>query len=154
MILLAEEDFALLSDGARREVLSAIHAHGRSRLISDAPLALPEVATGYDDFDMRSVEDITAKQVARLFDTAPNEVRLGLLLLAERGPIIRSADLLAAGVDLKRFQSATTRRVRRQAGPDTFMLGWDNWKAAETGDGRFAITPITHQALRKYFGLL
>jgi hypothetical protein len=154
MILLADEDFGLLSEGTRREVLSVVHAQGRSRIAGEAPLTAPDRADGYEGIDMSNVEDVPARMIARHFDDVPPHVRLGLLLIAQHGPIIKSELLLDAGISLRHFQSATTRRVRRYAqGEEVFLLGWDDWAGLAPGAGRYAVTPITHQALRAFFKL-
>jgi len=50
--------------------------------------------------------------------------------------------------------SSTTIRTRTITGDKgAFLVGWDDWSQVEFGEGRYAITPITHQSLRRHIAL-
>ena len=88
-------------------------------------------------------------------EAAADKTKLGLRVLADQGPVVRAQVLIDAGItNLPHFQSRTTIRTRTVTGDKgAFLLGWDDWAEAEEGQGRYAVTPITHQSLRRYFQL-
>lgn len=56
------------------------------------------------------------------------------------------------------FQSQTTIRTRTVTGDkEAFLLTWDDWDWNEEEglvSGRYAVSPVTYQSLRKFFGLV
>lgn len=153
-IVLTQEDMGLLSESARAEILSQLGS-GKARpktTVQAAPSAMDAI---YKDIDMDDVTDLTFKQMQKWMEKASDKTKSGLRVFAENGPVIHSRELADAGVDnIAHFQSRTTIRTRTVTGdPEAFLLGWDDWSAVEEGEGRYAVTPITHQSLRKFFHL-
>lgn len=149
LIVLNEADLALLSEAARAELAAHIASARTSRTtVYPAPL----LSEAYDGIDMQDVEDVTAKHIRRLMTGLSAPVRTGLQIMTEQGPVIRAQLLIDAGISPRFFQSGTTRRIRALTGDKAFLLGWDAWADVEKGQGRFALSPITHQSLQRHFG--
>jgi hypothetical protein len=75
-------------------------------------------------------------------------------LIAEQSPVVEASLLRDADINLRQFQSATTRRTRKvTASADTYFLAWNHWTGMDDPQGKFAVSPITYQSLRRYFGL-
>lgn len=148
-ILMSEADLAGLSPTCRDELLERFASRSRSAL---PPLA-PVRTVAFDDIHMTDVEDVTFKNMGLLMEGLPSTIREGLRLIGEQGPVIAVTVLIENDINPRRFQSGTTRRVRALTGDRrAYLLGWDDWSAAEEGKGRYAVTPITHQSLQRYFG--
>jgi hypothetical protein len=152
-VLLSADDLANLSPATRTEIMRYLDATvGRSPIA--APLSAPEWSNQFSDIHMSNVEDITFKHVHRWMEGLPDSVRLGVRLIAEHGPVIEARLLVASGIDIRRFQSATTRRTRALTGDGSaYFLGWNHWAGMADPNGKYAVSPITHQSLRRYFGL-
>lgn len=153
-IILTEQDLARLSAAARHEIIAACPElpASMSRILH---YAAPERCTAYEGIAMDQVEDATRKHVRNLVVGLSGAVTNGLRLIAQGGPVIYAQTLLDAGISIRHFQSGTTRRVRALTKDEnSYLLGWDNWSAVEPGRGRFAVSPITHQSLQYYFGLI
>lgn len=109
----------------------------------------------YDGIDMEDVYDLTPRKVETWMEVASDKTKAGMRIFAEHGPVVKAEQLTKSGIEnLPHFQSRTTIRTRtvtrdRQA----FLLGWDDWGTAEDGKGRYAVTPMTFQSLRRYFKL-
>ncbi|MFM6832768.1 MAG: hypothetical protein ACKOVA_20890, partial [Novosphingobium sp.] len=59
-----------------------------------------------------------------------------------------------AGLNIRQFQAATTKRTRKITGiADAYLLAWNRWSGMDDPRGKYAVSPITHQSLRRYFGL-
>jgi len=153
MIILNADDLASFSVATRNEILARLAAStaGAAGRVESAPQVGPE----YEGIDLEDVADLTFRQVQKWMDAASDKTKLGLRVFAERGPIIRAQWLIDAGIDnLPHFQSRTTIRTRTVTGDgNAFLLGWDSWEEVPYGQGRYAVTPITHQSLRRYFNL-
>jgi len=108
-----------------------------------------------EGIDFSNREDITYKQMHRWMDGVTDSVRRGLQMIAEHGPVIDAQLLREAGINIRRFQTGTTRRTRKISGdPSCYLLAWNHWSDVDDTQGKYAVTPITHQSLRRYFGLL
>lgn len=154
MITLSADDLAGLSEVTRNELLDRVDAAAGQPARVRLPHPAPELNTGYDGIELTDREDVTFKHVRKLMEGLSVAVHNGLRLMAETGPVIRAQALIDAGISPRHFQSATTRRVRALTRDDSaFLLGWDHWDQAQPGQGRFALTPITHQTVRRYFML-
>jgi hypothetical protein len=142
------------AETTRAEILSRLASGNAQRKSTPQPAPLAMDAT-YKDFDMDEVADLTAKQMQKWMEKASDKTKAGLRVFAEKGPVILARDLSDKGVDnIAHFQSRTTIRTRTITGdPGAFLLGWDDWSAAKEGEGRYAVTPITHQSLRRFFHL-
>jgi hypothetical protein len=153
MILLTGDDLAAFSDATRAEILRRV-----SDVIGDlptqSPLPAPLLSEAYRDIRLDHVEDITFKRISKWMEGLPAPIVAGVRIFAEQGPVIEASALLDAGINVRRFQSATTRRTRAITGDsDAYFLGWDSWRGADDPKGRYAVSPITHQSLRRYFRL-
>ncbi len=140
-----EQDFPLLSASVRREIVALM-----TRAISTNPETEP-----FMGIDMAQVADLTFRQVQKWMEAASPPTKKGLQVVAELGPVIRARDLADAGIaNIGHFQSRTTIRTRTVTGDkDLYLFGWDDWEVVEEGEGRYAVTPITHESLRRYFKL-
>lgn len=151
-ITLTADDLASLSRSTRDEIWQHVgQTIGRS---ASAPPPAPECRESFDDVHVANLEDVTFKVIQRWMEGVSEPVRRGVRLLAERGPVIEAGLLREAGINLKQFQSATTRRTRKiTASVDAYFLAWNHWAGMDDPQGKFAVSPITHQSLRRYFGL-
>lgn len=158
MIILDRADFDSLSERARNEII----ARWEESKVSAPPESLPPVpvhdAGLYVGVDMTDVVDLTFKQVREWMSAASDKTKVGLRVIAEHGPVVSFERFNEAGIEnLSHFQSRTTMRTRTITGDtEAFMLGWDEWDHGKDGQvtsGHYAVTPITHQSLRRYFGL-
>lgn len=152
-IVLTVDDLANLSQPTRSEIIRYF-----AETIGGQPGAVPAPAPGwtdqFDDIHMSKVEDITFKHVHRWMEGLSDSVRLGVRIIAEHGPVIDARLIAASGIDIRRFQSATTRRTRALTGDGSaYFLGWNHWTGIADPNGKYAVSPITHQSLRRYFGL-
>lgn len=140
-----ERDFPALSASTRREIIA---------LMTRAVVTNPETEP-FVGIDMTDVADLTYRQVQKWMEAASPPTKKGLQVVAELGPVIRANDLIDAGiVNTSHFQSRTTIRTRTVTGDkDVYLFGWDDWSVVEEGEGRYAVTPITHESLRRYFEL-
>lgn len=140
-----ERDFPELSTSARREIIALM-----TRAVVTNPATEPFVG-----IDMTDVADLTYRQVQKWMEAASPQTKRGLQVVAELGPVIRAKDLIDAGIsNTSHFQSRTTIRTRTVTGnKDVYLFSWDDWSVVEEGEGRYAVTPITHESLRRYFEL-
>ena len=145
-IVLSGQEFAGLSEGARTEILA---------LLSPPEPDAPQLAPEFEGLDMARVVNLTYEQMQRWMEVASDSTKLGLKVFAEQGPIIRAQALTDAGIEkLPHFQSRTTVRTRTITGrKNAFLLGWDDWTRVAAGEGKYAVTPMTHRSLRRYFQL-
>ena len=152
MLVLSSEDLSALSVGARSELLKKLGVGAAS---TDEFRALYEVGPEYQGVDMSEVADLTFRQVQTWMEAASDKTKLGLRVMAKEGPVVRAQALIDAGIEnIPHFQSRTTIRTRTVTGDKgTYLLGWDDWSEAEDGKGKYAVTPITYQSLRRYFQL-
>lgn len=154
-MIISNSDFASFSTSTQAELLS----HWQAKSAAPSFPAAPEAGPEYDAFDMSGVADLTAKQVQTWMETASEKTKNGLRVAAEHGPTFDHALLAKAGIDnIPHFQSRTTMRTRTVTGDkESRLFGWDDWvwddDEERYSSGRFAVTPITHQSLRRYFKL-
>ena len=146
IILDTDVDFPDLSGSARREIISLLTRNREPK---------PEMEP-YRGISMTAVADLTYRQVQKWMEAASPPTKLGLRVVAEHGPVIRAKALTDAGIDnISHFQSRTTIRTRTVTGDrDAYLFGWDDWTAVDEGDGRYAVTRITHESLRRYFQIV
>lgn len=157
MLILSAEDFGTLSARTQAELLAhlqGVPAPSMPALQGAHPSTVPsdidpEVARFFDWTDRA---DLTFKQVQTWMEAASDKTKLGMRVFAEHGPIIDVSLLHEAGIENpSHFQSRTTTRTRTVTGDKSaFLLAWSDWSV---GDCRYAVTPITHQSLRRYFNL-
>lgn len=160
MLTITAENFASLSPATQAELISRLKGSDiHLPSIAQAPAA---IGSEFDDFDMEDVADLTFKQIKTWMEAASEWTKNGLRAIAEHGPIIDVSVLHKADViNISQFQSRTTIRTRTVTGdPSVRMLGSDDsWEKADTdgageySSGRYAVTPITHQSLRRYFNI-
>lgn len=167
-LMLSEQDLKHLTPGARAEVYGlfdlaagiSVAAMSAATPTSAGPAMPPaeldpEVRAA---FDWQFAADLTLKQVQTWMEAASPKTKDGMRVIAEHGPVFHSTLLTEAGIDnLPHFQSRTTMRTRTVTGDKSaFLLTWDEWAWNEDEtvlSGRYAVTPLTHQSLRRYFGL-
>lgn len=153
MIVLTGEDLAAFSDATRTEILRRLQSNIPA-MPSTSPSPAPHFSDQYNDINAVNLEDITAKHIGKWMEGLSAPVRAGVQIIAEHGPVIRAGALLDAGISIKHFQSATTRRTRALTrDPDAFFVAWNNWAGMDDAEGKYAVSPITHQSLRRYFKL-
>jgi len=154
-MILSSDDLAGLSATSRNEILSKFSGKETPRTVDTPPQRSLEIGPEYAGVDMDERADLTFKQIQTWMAAASDKTKLALRVMAEKGPVITAQHLTEAGVEnLSHFQSRTTIRTRTVTGDKkAFMLGWDDWSEAEDGEGRYAVTPITYQSLRRYFQL-
>lgn len=140
-----ERDFPALSASVRREIVA---------LMTRAVVTNPETQP-FTGIDMSGVVDLTFRQVQKWMEAASPPTKNGLRVVAELGPVIMAKNLTDAGIgNISHFQSRTTIRTRTITGDkDAFLFGWDDWTAVEEGEGRYAVTRLTHESLRRFFKL-
>ncbi len=154
MIILTHEDVGSLSPAARSELLAKLRLgdHGG---VGAPPAPVPKVGPEYQGIELTDVADLTFRQVQTWMEAASDKTKLGLRVIAEQGPVVRAQALIDAGIEnLPHFQSRTTIRTRTVTGDKAaFLFGWDDWTEVEENQGKYAVTPITFQSLRRYFQL-
>ena len=145
IILDAATDFPALSTSARKEIIALLAG-------AIMPISGNELYLG---IDMTDVADLTYRQVEKWMEGASQHTKDGLRVVAEYGPVFKAKNLTDAEIyNIGHFQSRTTIRTRTITGDsDVFLFGWDDWHAVDEGEGRYAVTPITHRSLRRYFRL-
>lgn len=150
---ISADDLASYSASTRNEILGKLKG-GTATGAPDHSLLLNGNDELYEGIDLEDVAELTPKQMQKWMERASEKTKDGLRLFAET-PVVRARELIEAGVDnVPHFQSRTTIRTRTVTDdPDAFLLGWDDWEIVSKGEGRYAVTPITHQSLRKYFKL-
>lgn len=148
LITLTADDLSSLSLSTRNEILKLAGAAKE-----EAPSVTSHLGEAYKNVDMTGVSDLTFKQVQTWMEAASDKTKLGLRVFAEQGPVVRAQALIDAGIDnLPHFQSRTTIRTRTVTDDkEAYLLGWDDWDQVEYGEGRYAVTPVTHASLRQYF---
>ena len=99
--------------------------------------------------------DLTLRDLQTWMEAASDKTKLGLRVFAESGPVIIAQALTDAGItNISHFQSRVTVRTRTVTGDkNAFLFGWDDWEIVAEGKGKYGVTPITHQSLRRYFNL-
>jgi hypothetical protein len=153
MIFLTADDLAAFSDSTRDEILRRLQ-DVLGNMPSRAPFPAPNFGDAYHDIHTSSLEDITFKRMGKWMEGLSDNVRAGVRIIAQYGPVIEARLLREAGINIRHFQSATTRRTRATTGDsDAYFLGWNNWLDVDDPYGKFAVSPITHQSLRRYFQL-
>lgn len=145
LILDPAVDFPALSASTRKEIIA---------LLARAGMPMPE-NDQYFGIDMTDVADLTYRQVEKWMEGASQHTQDGLRVAAEHGPVFKAKNLTDAGIkNIGHFQSRTTIRTRTITGDrDAYLFGFDDWDAVDEGEGRYAVTPITHQSLRRFFQL-
>jgi hypothetical protein len=156
-LLLSNDDLAGLSAATRNEIFSKLKlgGAGASASTSGPVYEAPEVGPEYEGIDLEGVTDLTFREIQTWMEAASEKTKLGLRVIAEQGPVIKAHALTDAGIEnLPHFQSRTTIRTRTVTGDkEAFLLGWDDWQEVDEGEGKYAVTPITYQSLRRYFQL-
>lgn len=156
MLTISSDEFKTLSAGARAELLTILQ--GTAALARPPSPSPDDTDPAFADFDMALATDLTPAQVKTWMEAASDKTKLGLRVIAEHGPVVDFNLLKEAGIDnIGQFQSRTTIRTRTITGnPDARLMTWDEWERGEDGNwltGRYAVTPTTHQSLRRYFNL-
>ncbi|RPF72142.1 hypothetical protein [Aurantiacibacter spongiae] len=152
-IVLTADDLARFSQSTRDEILRRFVDEVGSLPVS-ALVPAPDWRDEFEGVHVANLEDITHKYIGRWMERASDEVRAGARVIAEHGPVVNAHQLTELGIDIRKFQSATTRRTRALTGDrNAYFLAWNNWSGMDDPDGKYAVSPITHQSLRRYFGL-
>ena len=151
-ITLSRDDLASMSAATRDEILSWLIG---GTAPSGPAYEAPAEGAVYEGVDLTGAADLTFRQVQTWMERAAEKTRRGLRVIAEQGSVIPAQALIDVGIEnLPHFQSRTTIRTRTVTGrKDVFLLGWNDWREAADGQGRYAVTPITYQSLRRYFQL-
>lgn len=154
MIILTADDLAAFSDSTRDEILRRLQAIVGG-MPSHAPCPAQNFGDAYHDIHTSNLEDITFKHMKKWMEGLPKQVRAGVRIIAQHGPVIEARLLREAGINVRQFQSATTRRTRAITGDsDAYFLGWNKWLDVDDPHGKFAVSAITYQSLQKYFGII
>ena len=147
MMLITKTAYSKLQPATKADLLHVLFGS------SAEPTSLAASAHDLSAYDWTDRVDLSPGQVEQFFERELHDNTVnGLKAIAELGPQVTTAALLAAGVDnLSAFQRSTTRRVRSVTGDaDAYLLAWDAW---EDGEGQYAVTPATYRSLRIYFEL-
>lgn len=152
-IILTSDDLASFSQSTRNEVLRHF-----ADMVGGMPPANPVPAPAwrdqFDDVQMEGCEELNLRQIRQWMRGASATVEQGARIIAEHGPLIEAHLLTDAGLNIRQFQAATTRRTRTITGiADAYLLAWNRWSGMDDPRGKYAVSPITHQSLRRYFGL-
>jgi hypothetical protein len=150
-VTLTSEDLSQLSEEARGEIAALLF--GRTPQAGPPQDAVEDAE--YAGFDMTGVVELSFQQIQKWMAAASDQTKQGLYVFATRGPFVSVRELQVAGItNLRHFQSRTTVRTRTVTGDrDAYLLGWNDWSRAEEGEGRYAVTRVTHRSLQRYFGL-
>jgi hypothetical protein len=152
-LILTSEDLAAFSPATRGEILARMF--GGEIDAPSAPVSTGARQAEYRGIDLTDVVDLSVRQVHRWMEAASDKTKLGLKVIAQRGPVVRAKHLTRAGIDnLPHFQSRTTIRTRTITGNrEAYLLGWDDWYKVDEGEGRYAVIHRTHSSLRRSFEL-
>lgn len=154
MIIITADDLASFSDSTRTEILEFVR-ESFARPQNRARSLAPTFDDTYGDIHISNLEDITFKRMTKWMEGLSDQVRAGVRIIARHGPVIEARLLREAGINVRQFQSATTRRTRAMTGDkEAYFLGWNNWLDVDDPHGKFAVSPITHQSLQRYFGII
>jgi hypothetical protein len=150
-LVLTNEDCARLRPDVLREILAQVGLTSAS-----ATYVAPTVPKGAEAMNFAGIVDLTSEQVYEFMSgLGKKETRDGLRVFAEHGPIVEARLLAIPNNNYSHFQTDLTKRIRGITGnSDAALLTWDpDWKKRARGTWRYAATVVTHQSLRKYFGL-
>ncbi|GGN51417.1 hypothetical protein GCM10011349_23980 [Novosphingobium indicum] len=151
--VLTADDLASFSQATRNEILQRV-ADVMGSLPPSEVMPAPTLREYFEDIYVADLEDITRKHIGKWMQGLSQSVQDGVRLIAEHGPVIEARHLLDAGISIRHFQSATTRRTRSLTGDNkAFFLAWNVWNGNDDPNGKYAVSPITHQSLRAYFKL-
>ena len=152
-IVLTIDDLAAFSTSTRNEILRHF-AKAVGGLPATNPMPAPEWRDQIDDVDTENLEELTLKQIRQWMRGISETVEKGVKIIAEHGPLIEAHRLTEVGINIRQFQSATTKRTRKVTGDrETYFLAWNRWNGMDDPHGKYAVSPITHQSLCRYFGL-
>lgn len=152
-LVLSADDLASFSQSTRNEILRHF-GEMIGGMPATNPVPAPEWRDQIDDVQMDDCEELTLRQIREWMRGISETVERGVRIIAEHGPLIEAQLLTDAGVNIRQFQSATTRRTRKVTGQSgAFFLAWNRWTGMDDPHGKYAVTPITHQSLRRYLGL-
>lgn len=153
-IVLTADDLASFSEATRNEILRRM-GDEMGRLPISAVPAAPPISEWYAGLTILNLTDITFKQVERWMERLSPTVARGMRIIAEQGPIFDAHWLTDAEINLKQFQSAVSKRTRAVTGDREakLLVARDFDGTGVSPHGVYAVSPITHQSLRRYFGL-
>ena len=152
-IVLSADDLASFSKPTRNEIMRRF-TDTMGSLPLPSPNPAPDWQDQFDDVHMPGCEELTLRQIDQWMRGISGTVEVGVRIIAEHGPVISARRLIDAGVNIRQFQSATTKRTRKVTGiADAYFLAWNRWTGSDDPANNFAVTPITHQSLRRYFTL-
>jgi|GEM_PF-2174257 len=152
-IVITADDLASFSPSTRHEIMRRL-SDTMGGLPPPTPNQAPEWREMFDDVHMPGCEELTLRQIEQWMRGISDTVDRAVRIIAEHGPVISARRLIDAGVNIRQFQSATTKRTRKVTGlTDAYFLAWNRWTASDDPANKYAVTPITHQSLRRYFGL-
>lgn len=158
-IMLNSSDLSKLKAGTVEDIFSLIERPNASK-----SQAADAGSKGYNpwadpDFDWDDVADLSINQIQHFMETVSEPIAEALEYIATHGPsvpgqeLIENTDISA----LNAFQGATTKRTRTITKiEDAKLLGWDSWSNAEKypdGVGRYGVTEVTFNSLRRHFGI-
>lgn len=143
-ITLTEKDFSRLQPRTIADILALVQGN------------VNEEVAELEALEWGNPVDLSFNQVQHFMETVSDSVLSGLQYLADHGPIVHGNDLLLNSdiTSLRSFQGATTKRARNVTGVHgSTLLSWDDWNSEqyEDGVGRYGVTNVTFDALRRYF---
>jgi hypothetical protein len=152
-IVLTPDDLAGFSQSTRTEILRRF-ADQMGSLPSSAVAPAPALSDWFAGLSVQHLEDITQKYIARWMEKLSPNVERGVRIIAEHGPVLDAHWLTDAGINLKQFQSAVTRRTRAiSRDPEANLLVGKSFNGEGSPHGTYAVSPITHQSLRRFYNL-
>jgi hypothetical protein len=151
-IVLTPEDLRRLRPDILREMLSHL---GQGTISAAATGAT--VPPGAEDMNFTGVVDLMPEQVAHFMAGIKHERNIKCLrVIAEHGPVV---DAKLFGIEnYSHFQASMTKRIRTITGDENAsLLTWAESEKSEEGKPityYYAVSVITYESLRKYFGLM
>ena len=152
-IVLTPDDLASFSQSTRQEILRRF-ADEMGSLPSSTVAPAPPIPEWFAGLSVQHLEDITQKHVELWMEKLSPSVERGVRIIAEHGPVLDAHWLTDAGINLKQFQSAVTKRTRAiSRDPEANLLVGKPFDGEGSPHGTYAVSPITHQTLRRFYNL-
>lgn len=152
-IVITADDLANFSPSTRTEILRRF-ADLMGSLPYSTVAPAPAMPDWFAGLSVQHLEDITQKHIARWMEKLSPTVERGVRIIAEQGPVLDAHWLTDAGINLKQFQSAVTKRTRAiSRDPAANFLVGKPLNGEGSPHGTYAVSPITHQSLRRFYNL-
>jgi hypothetical protein len=150
VITLSPEEFRRLTPPAQQEVMA---------LLTGSPPRFkpPEPRADFTGINLEEATDMTPAMIKKFFQVCSDPYKAALKVFAEKGPVIDLSELGHLGINQAQFRSRMTVRTRTVTNdPEAYLFAYDHWERGEDGQyvkGKYAVTPMTYESLRKYFAL-